>query len=141
MMAVAFMRPDKKGKQETERSSENVITLKGATQFDEDHAFTRTIRKFEELVTKYYGKPVIFELYLNSELGLEKDYFTYMSQGNSVDYGIVSPSHMSNYSPAAPLMDMPFLSRRFLFCKLFLSVQHQLKFHREISQDTIFAPR
>jgi len=111
MMAVAFLRPNQNGEQDTEGSSENIITLRGATQFDENHAFTRTIRKFEELVTTYYGKPVNFELYLNSELGLEKDYFTYMSQGNSVDYGIVSPSHMSNYSPAAPLMDMPFLFR------------------------------
>ena len=34
-----------------------------------------------------------------------------MSRGSSVDYGIVSPSHMSNFSPAAPLMDMPFLFR------------------------------
>lgn len=91
--------------------SQDVITLKGASQFGEDHAFTRTIRKFEELVKKYYGKPVQFELYLNSELGLEKDYFAYMSQGISVDYGIVSPAHMSTFSDSAPLMDMPFLFR------------------------------
>ena len=88
-----------------------VITLKGATQFDENHVFTRTIRKFEQLVAEYYGKPVNFELYINSELGLEKDYFAYMSQGISVDYGIVSPSHMSTFSKAAPLMDMPFVFR------------------------------
>lgn len=68
-----------------------IITLKGATQFGADHAFTRTIRKFEELVKEYYGKPVEFELYLNSELGLEKDYFAYMQgislseQGADVD--------------------------------------------------------
>jgi tripartite ATP-independent transporter DctP family solute receptor len=111
IMAVVFLRPDRNGEQGRQDSSQNVITLKGATQFDENHAFTRTIRKFEELVTKYYGKPVIFELYLNSELGLEKDYFAYMSQGISVDYGIVSPSHMSTFSAAAPLMDMPFLFR------------------------------
>ena len=92
-------------------TSQGIITLRGATQFDENHAFTRTIRKFEELVKKYYGKPVHFDLYLNSELGLEKDYFAYMSQGISVDYAIVSPSHMSTFSPAAPLMDMPFLFR------------------------------
>jgi len=85
--------------------------LKGASQFDESHAFTRTIRRFEELVKEYYGKPIHFELYLNSELGLEKDYFAYMSQGISVDYGIVSPSHMSTFSKAAPLMDMPFIFR------------------------------
>ncbi len=88
-----------------------MITLRGASQFDEDHAFTRTIRKFEELVQEYYDGPVQFEVYLNSELGLEKDYFAYMSQGLSVDYGIVSPAHMSTFSDAAPLMDMPFLFR------------------------------
>jgi len=87
------------------------ITLHGASQFDESHVFTRTLRKFEELVKQYYGKPVAFELHLNSELGLEKDYFAYMSQGISVDYALVSPSHMSTFSPAAPLMDMPFLFR------------------------------
>ena len=89
------------------------ITLVGASQFDEDHAFTKTMRKFEELVKQYYQGPeeVEFELHLNSELGLEKDYFAYMSQGISVDYAIVAPSHMSTFSQKAPLMDMPFLFR------------------------------
>ncbi|MEZ6060657.1 MAG: TRAP transporter substrate-binding protein [Planctomycetaceae bacterium] len=91
--------------------STETITLRGASQFDEKHAFTRTIRRFEELVKEYYDGPVEFEVYLNSELGLEKDYFAYMSQGLSVDYGIVSPAHMSTFSDAAPLMDMPFLFR------------------------------
>lgn len=88
-----------------------VLVLKGASQFDENHAFTRTLRKFEELVVEYYGKPIEFTLYLNSELGLEKDYFAYMNQGVSLDFAIVSPSHMSTFSEAAPLMDMPFLFR------------------------------
>ncbi len=87
------------------------ITLKGAVQFNDDHAFNKTLLKFEELVKKYYGKPVSFQLHRNSELGLEKDYFAFMSQGLSVDYAIVAPSHMSTFSKAAPLMDMPFLFR------------------------------
>ena len=89
------------------------FTLVGASQFDEEHAFTKTMRKFEELVKeKYQGEhEVEFELHLNSQLGLEKDYFAYMSQGISVDYAIVSPSHMSTFSQKAPLMDMPFLFR------------------------------
>lgn len=103
VMAGVILRSDKK--------DEQVITLKGAVQFGEDHAFTRTIRKFEELVKEYYDKPVDFELHLNSELGLEKDYFVYMSLGIAVDYGIVSPAHMSTFSESAPLMDMPFLFR------------------------------
>lgn len=92
-------------------SSSDRIILRGAVQFDESHSFTRTLRHFEEKVAEYYGQPIEFELYLNSELGLEKDYFAYMSQGISVDYGIVSPSHMSTFSKAAPLMDVPFLFR------------------------------
>lgn len=111
MMASVFFRGGNNGDPGAENPSPEVITLKGAVQFGEDHAFTRTIRKFEELVTKYYDKPITFELYLNSELGLEKDYFAYMSQGISVDYGIVSPAHMSTFSESAPLMDMPFLFR------------------------------
>ena len=87
------------------------ITLHGATQFDDNHAFNRTLLKFEELVKQYYGKPIAFVLHRNSELGLEKDYFAYMSQGISVDYAIVAPSHMSTFSKKAPLMDMPFLFR------------------------------
>jgi tripartite ATP-independent transporter DctP family solute receptor len=89
------------------------ITLVGASQFDEDHAFTKTMRKFEELVQQYYEGPdeLEFIMHLNSELGLEKDYFAYMSQGISVDYAVVSPSHMSTFSQMAPLMDMPFLFR------------------------------
>ena len=87
------------------------IVLKGASQFGEEHAFTKTLRKFAELVEIYYEKPIEFELYLNSELGLEKDYFAYMNQGISLDFGIVSPSHMSTFAPSAPLIDMPFLFR------------------------------
>ena len=86
-------------------------SLKGAVQFNDDHAFNRALLRFEELVKKYYGKPVSFTLHRNSELGLEKDYFAFMSQGLSVDYAIVAPSHMSTFSKAAPLMDMPFLFR------------------------------
>jgi TRAP-type C4-dicarboxylate transport system substrate-binding protein len=87
------------------------VTLKGAVQFNDDHAFNKTLLKFEELVKKYYGKPITFQLHRNSELGLEKDYFAFMSQGLSVDYAIVAPSHMSTFSRAAPIMDMPFLFR------------------------------
>ena len=87
------------------------IEMHGAVQFNDDHAFTRRWCKFEELVKKYYGKPVNFVLHKNSELGLEKDYFAYMDQGKSVDYGIVSPAHMSTFSKAAPFIDAPFLFR------------------------------
>jgi tripartite ATP-independent transporter DctP family solute receptor len=87
------------------------ITLHGASQFNDDHAFTKAMVKFEELVKKYYGKPVNFVLHKNSELGLEKQYFEYMAQGKAVDYAIVSPAHMSTFSKAAPFIDAPFLFR------------------------------
>lgn len=86
-------------------------TLVGAVQFDETHAFTKALRKFEEEATACSGGSLKFDLHLNSELGLEKDYFENMSQGIAVDYAIVSPSHMSTFSQKAPLMDMPFLFR------------------------------
>jgi tripartite ATP-independent transporter DctP family solute receptor len=100
--AIAFASPE----------AQADITLVGASQFDENHAFTKTMRKFEELVKACYtDEPVNFEMHLNSELGLEKDYFAYMNQGISVDYAVVSPAHMSTFSKMAPLMDMPFLFR------------------------------
>ena len=91
--------------------SAQTITLHGASQFTDDHAFTKALVRFEELVKKYYGKPINFVLHKNSELGLEKDYFAYMNQGKAVDYAIVSPAHMSTFSKAAPFIDAPFLFR------------------------------
>lgn len=86
-------------------------TLVGAVQFGEEHAFTKALRKFEEVASECSNGSLKFDLHLNSELGLEKDYFENMSQGIAVDYAIVSPSHMSTFSQKAPLMDMPFLFR------------------------------
>jgi TRAP-type C4-dicarboxylate transport system substrate-binding protein len=91
--------------------AQQAVTLHGAVQFNDDHAFNKALLKFEELVKSYYGKPINFVLHRNSELGLEKDYFAYMNQGISVDYGIVSPAHMSTFSKAAPFIDAPFLFR------------------------------
>jgi tripartite ATP-independent transporter DctP family solute receptor len=92
-------------------AAQQAITLHGASQFNDDHAFTKAMARFEELVKKYYGKPIEFVLHKNSELGLEKDYFAYMNQGRAVDYAIVSPAHMSTFSKAAPFIDAPFLFR------------------------------
>jgi TRAP-type transport system periplasmic protein len=91
--------------------AQGTITLNGAVQFNDDHAFTRCLAKFEELVKLHYGKPINFTLHKNSSLGLEKQYFEYMAQGRAVDYGIVSPAHMSTFSRAAPFIDAPFLFR------------------------------
>ncbi len=89
------------------------IVLHGASQFDENHAFTRLMRKFEQLTRLYYTGPheLEFVMHLNSELGLEKDYVAYMNQGISVDYAVASPSHMSTFSKLATLIDPPMLYR------------------------------
>ena len=94
-------------------TAQDKIVLQGASQFDENHAFTRLMRKFEQLVQIYYtgDQEIEFVMHTNSALGLEKDYFGYMSQGVSVDYAIVAPSHMSTFSKMATLMDMPMLFR------------------------------
>jgi TRAP-type C4-dicarboxylate transport system substrate-binding protein len=91
--------------------AQQAITLNGAVQFNDDHVFTRALVRFEELVKQYYtAGPVNFILHKNSSLGLEKQYFEYMSAGRgAVDYGIVSPAHMSTFSRAAPFVDAPFL--------------------------------
>src|SRR6188508_215439 len=91
--------------------AQQTITLNGAVQFNDDHAFNKALLKFEELVKKYYGKPINFVLHRNSSLGLEKQYFEYMAQGKAVEYAIVSPAHMSTFSKAAPFIDSPFLFR------------------------------
>ncbi len=87
------------------------ITLNGASQFNDDHAFTKAMARFEALVKQYWGKPINFVLHKNSSLGLEKQYFEYMAQGRAVDFAIVSPAHMSTFSRAAPFIDAPFLFR------------------------------
>lgn len=91
--------------------AQDAVTLRGAALYDEDHVYTRTLRKFESLVQEYYDGDVEFVLSLNSELGADKDYFQYMSQGISVDYGIIAPSHMSTFAPGVSLLDVPFLYR------------------------------
>jgi tripartite ATP-independent transporter DctP family solute receptor len=92
-------------------TAQKAIELHGASQFNDDHAFTKALAKFGELTTACYGKPLNIILHKNSELGLEKQYFEYMSQGRAVDFAIVSPAHMSTFSKAAPFIDAPFLFR------------------------------
>ncbi|HZH46722.1 MAG TPA: TRAP transporter substrate-binding protein [Roseococcus sp.] len=87
------------------------ITLNGASQFNDEHVFNRCMTRFEELVRQYYNRPINFVMHKNSALGLEKQFFEYMSAGRAVDYAIVSPAHMSTFSRAAPFIDAPFLFR------------------------------
>lgn len=110
------------------------ITLHGAVQFNDEHVFNRTLVKFEELTKKYYGKPLNFVLHRNSELGTEKDYFAYMNQGRAVDYGIVSPAHMSTFARAAPFIDAPFIFRDLAHWKKVLDADLLKPVADEVSQ-------
>jgi TRAP-type C4-dicarboxylate transport system substrate-binding protein len=92
-------------------NAQQAVELHGASQFNDDHAFTKALAKFADVVKACYGKPINFVLHKNSELGLEKQYFEYMASGKAVDYAIVSPAHMSTFSKAAPFIDAPFIFR------------------------------
>jgi len=86
-------------------------TLRGASMFDGNHTFTKTMVKFGDLVEQYYKGDVEFDLRLNGEFGVEKDYVTFLNQGVAIDYTILAPSNMARFAPSIPLMDMPFLFR------------------------------
>ena len=92
-------------------ASAQSVDLRGASLFDEEHAYTKTLRKFEEIVTANYDGDISFEISLNGELGDESDFVTFLQQGVAVDYAIMAPSNMAVFAPSIPLMDMPFLFR------------------------------
>ena len=87
------------------------ITLRGASEFDNQRSFNQTMLKLEEETKRCYGKPVNFVLHPSGELGYEKDFVSYMVQGISVDYAVFAPSHAATFSKMATIMDMPFLFR------------------------------
>lgn len=92
-------------------TSASAQTLRGASMFDGNHTFTKTMVKFGDLVEQYYTGDVDFDLRLNGEFGVEKDYVTFLNQGVAIDYTILAPSNMARFAPSIPLMDMPFLFR------------------------------
>jgi len=87
------------------------VSLRGASLFDNDHAYTKTLIKFSELVNEYYDGEVAFDLRGNSELGIEPDYVNFLTQGIAIDYAIIAPSNLARFAPAVPIMDMPFVFR------------------------------
>ena len=87
------------------------VTLRGASLFDENHAYTKTLREFERLVAEAYDGEISFEMHLNGELGAENDFVTFLQQGVAIDYAVMAPSNMAVFAPSIPLMDMPFLFR------------------------------
>ena len=87
------------------------ITLRGASLFDGDHAYTKTLVKFAELVEERSTDNVTFDLRLNSELGIEPDYVNFLTQGVAIDFAIIAPSNLARFAESLPLMDMPFVFR------------------------------
>ncbi len=87
------------------------VTMRGASLFDNDHAYSKTLIKFAELVNEYYEGEVAFDLRGNSELGIEPDYVNFLTQGVAIDYAIIAPSNLARFAPSVPLMDMPFVFR------------------------------
>ena len=87
------------------------VTLRGASLFDNEHAYSKTLIKFGELVNEYYDGDTKFDLRGNSELGIEPDYVNFLTQGVAIDYAIIAPSNLARFAPSVPLMDMPFVFR------------------------------
>ncbi|MEO9864700.1 MAG: TRAP transporter substrate-binding protein [Yoonia sp.] len=94
----------------TATSAAAETALRGASMFDEEHAYTKTLREFERLVGEK-AEDVTFDLSLNGELGDESDFVTFLQQGVAIDFAIMAPSNMATFAPSIPLMDMPFLFR------------------------------
>jgi TRAP-type C4-dicarboxylate transport system substrate-binding protein len=61
------------------------VTLRGASLFDTEHAYSKSLIKLGELVNKEYGKKVVIDLRGNSELGIESDYVNFLTQGVAID--------------------------------------------------------
>lgn len=98
------------GQQEVADGEKKVITLNAASMFDESHPFTQTYFKFEELVNEYQDEVTIEMKYnLNKSLGVETDYFRFMSQGESVDIAILAPANIAQRVPSIAIVDMPLL--------------------------------
>lgn len=114
--------------------SASAETLRGASMFDNDHTFTKTMVKFADLVGEYYDGDVTFDLRLNSELGVEKDYVTFLNQGVAIDYTILAPSNMARFAPSIPLMDMPFLFRDLEHWNAVLSSDILAPLEKELSE-------
>ena len=87
------------------------LTLRGASLFDNEHAYSKTLIKFAELVNEQADEKVTFDLRGNSELGIEPDYVNFLTQGVAIDYAIIAPSNLARFAPSLPLMDMPFVFR------------------------------
>ena len=92
-------------------AAEKPIRLVGATQLPDDYVFYRTMQHFAEKLKEYYKGPLEIDLHHSGDLGTEKDFFEFMSQGVSVDFAIVAPSWMATWDKRASFLDPPFLWR------------------------------
>lgn len=91
-------------------SKKKVVTLVAASMFDSSHPFNQCYAKFGELVNKYQDEVTInLQISENKALGVETDFFRFMSQGESVDIAILAPGNISKRVPEIAIMDMPLL--------------------------------
>jgi len=90
-------------------NAEAKYTIVGCVTFPKTHFFGMTADKFAELVHKYYKGDVDIKIHYNSELGSETDVFGYMTQGVSVDFGIITPGSITRWEKKAALLSAPFV--------------------------------
>lgn len=79
--------------------------------FNHEHAYSRTLLKLADLVSKQASQNITFDLRGNSELGVEPDYVNFLTQGVAIDYAIIAPSNLTRFVPSLTLIGMPFLFR------------------------------
>ncbi|MDC7219232.1 MAG: TRAP transporter substrate-binding protein [Spirochaetales bacterium] len=100
-------------------AEKEVITLVAASMFDSTHPFNKCYEKFGELVNEYQDEVVIdLQISESKALGVETDFFRFMSQGESVDIAILAPGNISKRIPSIAIVDMPLI---------FKSVEHRNK--------------
>lgn len=110
VLAVGNITANGQNEQSKGSSEQKVITLNAASMFDDSHPFNQAYMKFEELVNEYQDEVKIELKYNNNKsLGVETDYFRFMSQGESVDIAILAPGNIAKRVPSIAIVDMPLL--------------------------------
>lgn len=101
------------GGQAEAKAKAKPVKLVGASMLPTAHIYYRAMMKFGDFLEKYYKGPLEVDVHHSGDLGSEKDYFEFMMQGISVDFGFIAPSWIATWSKRAAFMDTPFLWRDF----------------------------
>ena len=73
------------------------VTLRGASMFDEEHAFTQTLREFERLVAENYDGEVTFDLILRGCRLITKNGRRRNREDDQAQRQLASPFHISPF--------------------------------------------